>query len=335
MMFHVKHGLFPEGGGIPADHPLSDAAPILRLPDLAPAPEPPKQMALPSSPVDLPEHWPVPDQVRIIAVANQKGGVGKTTSVVNLAVALAQRNARVLVIDLDPQGNASTALGFPDRSDLAGTYDLLVDQVPLADVQQATEISSLSVVPSNPDLAGAHVELVDQERREFRLKEACTAVGDFDYVFLDCPPGLDLLTVNALVAATEVLVPMQCEYYSLEGLSQLTATIDQVRTYLNQDLQDGPILLTMFDERSELSVEVAREVHDHFPHRVLATTIPRCPDVSTAPSHSQSVVTYRPFGKGSQAYVVAAAELSGALTPLSEIDLSTEYPQRDDRHVEV
>ena len=262
-------------------------------------------------------------------MANQKGGVGKTSSVVNIAAALAVHGARVLVIDMDPQGNASTALGLADREAVRGTYDVLVEGAPLQDVAVAVpEVEGLFVVPASTDLAGAQVELVLQEGRETRLRNSIEELAEpYDYLLLDCPPGLDLLTVNSLVAATEVLVPMQCEYYSLEGLTQLMATIEQVRTYLNPQLADGPILLTMYDERSELSAEVADEVREHFPERVLDTTIPRCPDIGIAPSHGMSVLGHRPFGRGAQAYLVAAAEIAGVL---GSIDLrdgkSTENP---------
>jgi chromosome partitioning protein len=259
-------------------------------------------------------------------VANQKGGVGKTSSVVNIAAALAEHGAKVLVVDMDPQGNASTALGCLARDDVRGAYEVVVERIGADEVvRDVAGLPGVQLIPSNPDLAGAQVELVTQEEREFRLRQALSSV-DADYVLIDCPPGLDLLTVNALVAADEVLVPMQCEYYSLEGLSQLQATIDQVRTYLNPVLKDGPILLTMYDERLELAHEVAAEVRSFFPDRVMATTIPRCPDVGVAPSHGLTAVTFRPHGRGALAYRVAAAELSGALS-LDLRDISPESPQ--------
>jgi chromosome partitioning protein len=327
MMFHVKHtrtagafALFPEGGGVGAPSELSDAAPV-QLPDHPPPPVAEEPPVLPYAPPDLPAQWPPPPERRVIAVANQKGGVGKTSTVVNLAAALAEHGSRVLVIDMDPQGNASTALGCLVRDEVAGTYEVVVDQAAVADVAvPAPTLPAVTLLPSNPDLAGAQVELVAGSDREHRLRSALVEAADFDYVLLDCPPGLDLLTVNALVAADEVLVPMQCEYYSLEGLSQLQATIDQVRTFLNPDLRDGPILLTMFDEGHELARDVAAEVRTFFPDRVMATTIPRSTDIGIAPSHGQTVVAYRPFGRGAHAYQVAAAELAGML-PDDTVDL--------------
>ncbi len=318
MMFHVKHGsaLFPDGGGLPppSPPPMSEASPV-HLPPAEQAAVATAPLVLPLAPPELPESWPNPPTRRVIAVANQKGGVGKTTTVVNIAAALAMHGAKVLVVDMDPQGNASTALGCTARDEVAGAYEVVVDSTPISEVAaEAPTLAGVTLVASNPDLAGAQVELVAAEGREYRLREALAAdVSGFDYVFIDCPPGLDLLTVNALVAADEVLVPMQCEYYSLEGLSQLQATVDQVRTYLNPGLRDGPILLTMYDERTELAQEVAEEVRDYFPDRVMATTIPRSAEIGVAPSHAQTVIGYRPFGRGAQAYAVAAAELAGAV----------------------
>jgi chromosome partitioning protein len=342
-MFHVKpsrealpFALFPDGGGVPAPAAESDATPVqVAESGYGPRPEAPRSPALPMAPPELPEQWPAPGARRVIAVANQKGGVGKTSTVVNLAAALAEHGSRVLVVDMDPQGNASTALGCFLRDDVAGTYEVVVDQQPVVDVAVAAPTLPLvSLLPSNPDLAGAQVELVGSEGREHRLREAIAAdQTEYDYVLIDCPPGLDLLTVNALVAADEVLVPMQCEYYSLEGLSQLQATIEQVRSFLNPGLRDGPILLTMYDELHELSRDVADEVRSFFPDRVMSTAIPRSPDIGIAPSHGQTVVSYRPFGRGAQAYVVAAAELAGVLHRDAVIDLreesSTDHPQVD------
>lgn len=325
MMFHVKHdapgfSLFPEGGGIPAEHELSSAEPLQRQ-EVSDAPADlgaadPLALVLPVAPSELPPRWPAPASVRTIAVANQKGGVGKTTTVVNLAAALAEHGNAVLVVDMDPQGNASTALGCPDREGVAGCYEVVVEESPVSDVVfDAPTLPGVRLLASNPDLAGAQVELVAADGREYRLRRALAeAAAEYDYVLIDCPPGLDLLTVNALVAADEVLVPMQCEYYSLEGLSQLQATIEQVRTYLNPDLVDGPILLTMYDQGTELAEEVAREVRSYFPDRVMATTIPRSAEIGVAPSHGRTVIGYRPFGTGAQAYMVAAAELADVHT---------------------
>ena len=284
---------------------------------------------VPVAPTELPESWRQPDVRRIIAVANQKGGVGKTSTVVNLAAALAQHGSRVLVVDMDPQGNASTALGCLARDEVAGAYEVVVDQAELSEVCLPVDnLPGVTLLASNPDLAGAQVELVSTERREYRLADSLAdSASDVDYVLIDCPPGLDLLTVNALVAADEVLVPMQCEYYSLEGLSQLQATIEQVRTYLNPGLIDGPILLTMYDDRNEMAREVAEEVRAFYPERVLATTIPRSPDIGVAPSHGQTAIEFRPFSDGSQAYLVAAAELAG-IVPVVDLrdEISTSDP---------
>ncbi len=334
MMFHVKHplALFPDGGGVPSPSELSDASPVL----VADEPTVPAHgdavPVVPVAPTQIPEIWPRPAERRVIAVANQKGGVGKTSSVVNLAAALARHGSTVLVIDMDPQGNASTALGCLVRDEVAGAYEVVVDCTPLAEVVSDVErLPGVRLLASNPDLAGAQVELVSAERREHRLADALReGAQDVDYVLIDCPPGLDLLTVNALVAAGEVLVPMQCEYYSLEGLSQLQGTIDQVRTYLNPDLVDGPILLTMYDERNEMAIEVSDEVRGFYPERVLATTIPRSSDVGIAPSHGQTAIEYRPFSAGAQAYLVAAAELAGALPVIDLREApSTVHPQAD------
>lgn len=344
-MFHVKQssgqqgfGLFPAGGGVPAAVELSAAEPIV-LPAAGTASEPAlPRIVLPVAPQAVPTIWPKPEFRRIIAVANQKGGVGKTSTVVNLAAALAQHGMRVLVVDMDPQGNASTALGCLSRDEVQGSYEMVVEEASITDVRRpASHLDGVDLVASNPDLAGAQVELVASQRREFRLRTALEHdETGYDYVLIDCPPGLDLLTVNALVAAGEVLVPMQCEYYSLEGLSQLQATIDQVRTYLNPELADGPILLTMYDEQTELARDVADEVRAFFPRRVMDTTIPRSADIGVAPSHGQTVVGYRPFGRGAQAYLVAAAELAGVLHSIDLTDgPSTSLPQAAPDSVEA
>jgi chromosome partitioning protein len=262
------------------------------------------------------EVFPKPAQRRVITVSNQKGGVGKTTSTVNLAVALALHGATVLVIDLDPQGNASTALGVAHHAGVPDVYQVLVDSVPIADVvQPADGVPRLRVVPATIDLAGAEIELVSLVARESRLQRAieayCAGPGaDVDYVIVDCPPSLGLLTVNAMVATSEVLIPIQCEYYALEGLGQLLKTIDMVKAHLNPRLAVSTILLTMHDARTRLADQVADEVRGHFGDVVLSTTIPRSVRVSEAPGYGQSVVTYDPGSRGAMAYVDAAREIS-------------------------
>ena len=262
---------------------------------------------------------PRPGTTRVMVVANQKGGVGKTTTTVNLAVSLAQHGLRVLVIDLDPQGNASTALGIEHHRGTPSSYDLLVDGVPLPDVaQRSNEAPNLLVVPSTIDLAGAEIELVSVVARENRLRKALTAfdrvhgAGDerLDYVLIDCPPSLGLLTLNALVAADELLLPIQTEYYALEGVGQLLETVELVRTNLNPRLAISTVLLTMYDARTRLSAAVADEVRQHFGDRVLKTAIPRSVRVSEAPSYGQSVMNYDPASPGALSYREAAREMT-------------------------
>ncbi len=252
---------------------------------------------------------------RVIAVANQKGGVGKTTTTVNLAAALADRGARVLVIDLDPQGNASTALGVPHNADTPSVYDVLIDEFPLADiVQTSPESPNLLCAPSTIHLAGAEIELVSQVAREHRLR---TAVEDYvetseervDFILIDCPPSLGLLTINAFTAASEVLIPIQCEYYALEGLSQLLGTVRMIQKHLNPSLHLSTIVLTMYDGRTRLAQQVADEVRSHFPDEVLKTVIPRSVRVSEAPSFGQTVIAYDGQSAGAVAYREAAVEI--------------------------
>lgn len=256
--------------------------------------------------------FPLPKNKRVITVSNQKGGVGKTTSVVNIAVALAKHGAKVLVIDLDPQGNASTALGIPHQSGVKGIYDVLISNIQLQDaIYQSTEAEQLWCSPATIDLAGSEIELVDLKNRELRLKQALASSSiDFDYVFIDCPPSLGLLTVNALVAGTEVMIPIQCEYYALEGLSQLVKTIALVKSNLNPTLELSTILLTMFDNRTNLSAQVVDEVREHFPEQTLNTIIPRSVRISEAPSFGQSVINYDQNSAGSIAYQEAALEIA-------------------------
>jgi chromosome partitioning protein len=258
------------------------------------------------------EHWPRPSAGRTITVANQKGGVGKTTTTVNVAASLAAHGASVLVIDLDPQGNASTGFGIDHRSGIASIYDVLVGGAPLAEVIQPIEfVPNLHCAPATIDLAGAEIELVSMVARESRLRRALDALPTaYDYVFVDCPPSLGLLTVNALVAAREVLIPIQCEFYALEGLSQLLRNIDLVRAHLNASLHVSMILLTMYDARTRLADQVAQEVRDHFGDLVLGTTVPRSVRISEAPGYGQPVMTYDPGSRGALAYEDAAYEIA-------------------------
>jgi chromosome partitioning protein len=231
--------------------------------------------------------WPRPDSCRVITIANQKGGVGKTTSSVNLAASLAMHGAQVLVVDLDPQGNASTALGVEHHAEIPSIYDVLIEDMALADiVVKAPEIPNLYCAPATLNLAGAEIELVSKVARESRLRRALDAyeTEKFDYVLIDCPPSLGLLTVNALVGGDELLIPIQCEYYALEGLGQLIRTVDLVKAHLNPKLKVSTILLTMYDARTRLAAQVAEDVRNHFGDVVLNTVIPRSVRVSEAPS---------------------------------------------------
>ena len=275
----------------------------------APLP-PPVAEAVPSAPPAA-ETWPRPTTTRVLSVANQKGGVGKTTSTVNLAAALAQHGARVLVVDLDPQGNASTAFGVEHRAGTPSIYNVLVAGRDLADVAvEVPGFAGLYCAPATIDLAGAEIELASMVARESRLARALTASVPYDFVFVDCPPSLGLLTVNALVAAQEVLIPIQCEFYALEGLSQLLRTLDLVRSHLNPALHVSTILLTMYDGRTRLAEQVANEVRTHFGDLVLGPTIPRSVRISEAPGYGQTVMTYDPHSRGALAYIEAAREIA-------------------------
>ncbi|MEV8249924.1 ParA family protein [Microbacterium sp. NPDC076768] len=255
---------------------------------------------------------------RVLTVSNQKGGVGKTTTAVNTAAALAAIGAKVLVIDLDPQGNASTALGVPHSADVPSVYDVLIDEVPLADiVQESPEDPNLFCAPSTIHLAGAEIELVAQVAREHRLRRALEVYlvdSPMNFVIIDCPPSLGLLTINAFTAATEVFIPIQCEYYALEGLSQLLGSIQMIQKHLNPVLHLSTILLTMFDGRTRLAQQVAEEVRTHFPDQVLETVIPRSVRVSEAPSFGQTVIAYDGQSAGAIAYREAAVEIASRTT---------------------
>jgi chromosome partitioning protein len=258
------------------------------------------------------EAWPRPTSQRILTVANQKGGVGKTTTAVNVAAALALHGLRVLVIDMDPQGNASTALGVDHAVGTPSVYDALLGGRPIESlVSPVSFADTLWCVPATIDLAGSEIELTSQVAREFRLRRALKAyASDMDYIFVDCPPSLGLLTLNALVAAGEVLIPIQCEYYALEGLAQLLSTIDLVRAHLNPAIAVSTVLLTMYDGRTRLADQVADDVRQHFGDLVVQSVIPRNVRVSEAPGFGQTVITYDPGSRGAISYVDAAREVA-------------------------
>jgi chromosome partitioning protein len=256
---------------------------------------------------------PRPTHQRVFTIANQKGGVGKTTTAVNIAAALALQGLKVLVIDLDPQGNASTALGIEHRPGTASSYEVLIGDIPVQEaLQRSPHSERLYCVPATIDLAGAEIELVSMVAREGRLRTALAELKqyDFDYVFIDCPPSLGLLTINALVAAPEVLIPIQCEYYALEGVGQLLRNIEMVKSHLNPELTVSTVILTMYDGRTRLADQVAQDVRAHFGDKVLRTVIPRSVKVSEAPGYGMTILDYDPGSRGAMSYLDASRELA-------------------------
>ena len=280
------------------------------------------------------EEWPAPPERRVMTVANQKGGVGKTTTAVNLAVALAHHGLKVLVIDLDPQGNASTALGVEHSAGTPSVYDVLLGEQTISEVAVEVEAAPLlRCVPATIDLAGADIELASQVAREHRLRRALEKfTDDVDYIFIDCPPALGLLTLNALVAGREILIPIQCEYYALEGLAQLLNTVGLVKSQLNSGLDVSTVLLTMFDSRTRLADQVADEVRNHFGDKVIASVIPRNVRVSEAPGYGQTVMTYDAGSRGAIGYLEAARELAmrGARLAVEATSTTNQHEQDSD-----
>jgi chromosome partitioning protein len=263
---------------------------------------------------------PRPARQRVFTIANQKGGVGKTTTAVNVGAALARQGLRTLVIDLDPQGNASTALGIEHPPGTPSSYEVLIGEIPLRDaLKQSPHCERLYCVPATIDLAGAEIELVSMVAREGRLRTALAELEhhDFDYVFIDCPPSLGLLTINALVAAPEVMIPIQCEYYALEGVGQLLRNIEMVKAHLNPELTVSTIILTMYDGRTKLADQVAEDVRSHFGDIVLRTIVPRSVKVSEAPGYGMTILDYDPGSRGALSYLDASRELAqrGGLSP--------------------
>ncbi|MCV7390803.1 ParA family protein [Mycobacterium porcinum] len=256
---------------------------------------------------------PRPERQRVFTIANQKGGVGKTTTAVNVAAALALQGLRTLVIDLDPQGNASTALGIEHRPGTPSSYEVLIGDIPVEEaLQQSPHSDRLFCIPATIDLAGAEIELVSMVAREGRLRSALAALANhnFDYVFIDCPPSLGLLTINALVAAPEVLIPIQCEYYALEGVGQLLRNIEMVKAHLNPELSVSTVILTMYDGRTKLADQVAEDVREHFGDKVLRTVIPRSVKVSEAPGYGMTILDYDPGSRGALSYLDASREIA-------------------------
>jgi chromosome partitioning protein len=282
----------------------------------APAPPAADERPVPPAPAPEPTARRASEVVRplprFMAVANQKGGVGKTTTAVNLGAALAELGYRVLVVDLDPQGNATTGLGINARNLQSSIYDVLLNDMDLEDCIEPTEVRNLFLAPATIDLAGAEIELVPAFSRELRLRRALERLGDdYDFVFIDCPPSLGLLTVNGLAAATEVVVPIQCEYYALEGLGQLLRNVELVQRNLNPTLELGAIILTMYDARTKLSDQVTKEVRKHFGAKVCRNIVPRTVRLSEAPSFGQPIIVFDSTSRGAIAYRELAKEVSG------------------------
>ena len=251
-----------------------------------------------------------PDEPRILAIANQKGGVGKTTTTISLGAALAEKGMRVLVVDLDPQGNATTGLGVDGRRFERSVYDVLLNDVPMVDIVEPTGYNNLFVAPATLDLAGVEQELSSIISREMRLKRALASVeGDFDFIFIDCPPSLGLITINAFAAATDIIVPVQTEFYALEGLTQLQRIVNLVRDNLNPTLRISKVVLTMYDSRNTLSGDVAREVRRYFEEELCRTVIPRTVRLAEAPSFGQPITVFDPSSKGAKAYRLLAEEI--------------------------
>ena len=247
---------------------------------------------------------------RVIAIANQKGGVGKTTTAINLSACLAQRGKSTLLIDIDPQGNSTSGVGIHKKSLEKSIYDVLINELPMTEGIIKTEYDHLHICPSNIELAGAEIELVSVMSREYCLKNAVESIkNDYDYIVIDCPPSLGLLTINAFTCADSILIPIQCEYYALEGLSQLTATIKKVKKYLNADLDIEGVLLTMFDARTNLAIQVVEEVKKYFSNKVYQTVSPRNVRLSEAPSFGEPIIVYDPKSRGAECYIELAEEI--------------------------